>query len=232
MSSVEISKYCIVCKANAPSVVTHPQRPLRAPKGGISFFNTDAITKKVDKNPAWVFGQAILNKTSPTSFDGLPSLKGDFDDLYTIIFQRGIDITPLENKVEAHATSRPCKGATLVKQPLEIACLELVVKEQENAIDEKKRVEENLNGRLRRMNGIMVGRLRFLLLELILRRGRVIVTCVNDNPASDDDSQDEDFVGDGEEIEDVNDSEDVSLDEENNNSDSGDDNQVEVNSRM
>ncbi|KAJ8423785.1 hypothetical protein Cgig2_018444 [Carnegiea gigantea] len=35
-----------------------------------------------------------------TPFDGLPSLKGDFDSLYATILQRGIDITPLETKVE------------------------------------------------------------------------------------------------------------------------------------
>ena len=58
--------------------------------------------------------------------------------------------------------------------------------------------------------------------------GRVIITCVNDSPASDDDIQDEDFVGDGEEIENVNDSEDVSLDEVNNSSDSRDDDQLEI----
>ncbi|KAJ8422868.1 hypothetical protein Cgig2_018755 [Carnegiea gigantea] len=55
--------------------------------------------------------------------------------------------------------------------------------------------------------------------------GRVIVSCVNDNPASNDDSQDENFVEDGENIEDVNDSEDVSLDKETNSSDYGDDDQ-------
>ena len=33
-------------------------------------------------------------------FDRLPSLKGDFDDLYAIIFQRGVDLTSLENKIE------------------------------------------------------------------------------------------------------------------------------------
>ncbi|KAJ8430684.1 LOW QUALITY PROTEIN: hypothetical protein Cgig2_024549 [Carnegiea gigantea] len=59
-------------------------------------------------------------------------------------------------------------------------------------------------------------------------RGRVIVTCVTDNPASDGDSHDKDFTGDGEEIEDVNDSEDISLDEETKNGDSRDDDQLEV----
>ena len=37
---------------------------------------------------------------SCTFFDRLPSLKGDFDSLYFIILQKGVDITPLENKVE------------------------------------------------------------------------------------------------------------------------------------
>ena len=58
--------------------------------------------------------------------------------------------------------------------------------------------------------------------------GRVIVTCVNDNPASDDDSQGEDFVRDGEKIEDVNGSEHISLDKETNSSDYGDHDQLEV----
>ena len=55
--------------------------------------------------------------------------------------------------------------------------------------------------------------------------GRVIVTSVDDNPPSDDDSEDEDFVVD---CEDVDDSEDVSLDEEDNSSESGDDDQLKV----
>ncbi|KAJ8438844.1 hypothetical protein Cgig2_023036 [Carnegiea gigantea] len=55
--------------------------------------------------------------------------------------------------------------------------------------------------------------------------GRVIITSIDDNPPSDDDSEDEDFVVDGE---DVDDSENVSLDEENNSSESGDDEQLEV----
>jgi len=55
--------------------------------------------------------------------------------------------------------------------------------------------------------------------------GRVIVTSVDDNPPSNDDSEDEDFVVNGE---DVDDSKDVSLDEENNSSESGDGEQLEV----
>jgi len=55
--------------------------------------------------------------------------------------------------------------------------------------------------------------------------GRVIVTSVDDNPPSDDDSKDEDFIVDGE---DVDDSEDVSLDKKNNSSESGDEEQLEV----
>ncbi|KAJ8444411.1 hypothetical protein Cgig2_005933 [Carnegiea gigantea] len=39
-------------KVNAPSLVPHPQRPLRAPQGGISVFNADAVIKEVDKNAA------------------------------------------------------------------------------------------------------------------------------------------------------------------------------------
>ncbi|KAJ8443285.1 hypothetical protein Cgig2_015763 [Carnegiea gigantea] len=58
--------------------------------------------------------------------------------------------------------------------------------------------------------------------------GRVIITCFNDNPASDDDSQDKNFIGDDEETRHSNDSENVSLDDENNNSDSGDDEQLQV----
>ncbi|KAJ8430512.1 LOW QUALITY PROTEIN: hypothetical protein Cgig2_014349 [Carnegiea gigantea] len=33
-------------------------------------------------------------------FDRLPSLKGDFDSLYAIILQRGVDVTSLESKIE------------------------------------------------------------------------------------------------------------------------------------
>ena len=85
-----------------------------------------------------------------------------------------------------------------------------------------------LNGRLRRMSEMMVGRMRLQLLELILRGRGVVVACVSDNPTSDDGAQYEDFIGDGEEIEDVNDTEDVSLDEETNSSLSGDNDQLEA----
>ncbi|KAJ8425177.1 hypothetical protein Cgig2_003245 [Carnegiea gigantea] len=51
-------------------------------------------TKKVDNNVARAFDQAKTNKMSHTPFDGLPSFKGDIDNLYAIILQRG-DITPL-----------------------------------------------------------------------------------------------------------------------------------------
>ena len=47
-----------------------------------------------------MFDKAILDKVSRTPFDGLPSLKGNFDSLYATILQRGVDITPLESKVE------------------------------------------------------------------------------------------------------------------------------------
>jgi len=73
---------------------------LRAPQGGISVFNADAIIQEVDKNVARVFGKAILDKVSRTPFDELPSLKGDFDSLYAIILQRGVNVTPLDSKVE------------------------------------------------------------------------------------------------------------------------------------
>jgi len=73
---------------------------LRAPQGGIFIFNTDAVIKEVDENAARVFGKAIFDKVSRTLFDGLPSLKGNFDSLYAIILQRGVNVTPLESKVE------------------------------------------------------------------------------------------------------------------------------------
>ena len=41
-----------ICRVNAPSLVPRPQHPLRAPQGGISLFNADAIIKEVDKNAA------------------------------------------------------------------------------------------------------------------------------------------------------------------------------------
>ncbi|KAJ8432488.1 LOW QUALITY PROTEIN: hypothetical protein Cgig2_003565 [Carnegiea gigantea] len=68
-------------KSNAPSLVPHPQRPLRAPQVGISVFNAYAIIKEVDKNAARVFGKPILDKVSRTPFDRLHSLKGDFGNL-------------------------------------------------------------------------------------------------------------------------------------------------------
>ncbi|KAJ8438124.1 LOW QUALITY PROTEIN: hypothetical protein Cgig2_033003 [Carnegiea gigantea] len=87
-------------RVNAPSLVPHPQRPLRASQGGISVFNAEAVIREVDKNAAQIFDKAILDKVCRTLFDGLPSLKGDFDSLYGIILQRGVDVIHLESKVE------------------------------------------------------------------------------------------------------------------------------------
>ncbi|KAJ8422680.1 hypothetical protein Cgig2_000898 [Carnegiea gigantea] len=70
-----------------------PKHPLRAPQGGISIFSADAIIKEV-------FDKAILDKVSRIPFNGLSSLKGDFDSLYATILQRGVDVTLLESKVE------------------------------------------------------------------------------------------------------------------------------------
>ena len=47
-----------------------------------------------------VLDKAILDKVCCTPFDGLPSLRGDFDSLYATILQRGVHVTPLESKVE------------------------------------------------------------------------------------------------------------------------------------
>jgi len=47
-----------------------------------------------------VFGKATLNKVSRTPFDGLPSLKGDFDSLYATILHKAINVSSLESKVE------------------------------------------------------------------------------------------------------------------------------------
>ncbi|KAJ8421805.1 hypothetical protein Cgig2_016543 [Carnegiea gigantea] len=87
-------------RVNAPSLVPRPQRPLRAPQGGISVFNVEVVIKEVDKNAARVFSKAILDKVCRILFDGLPSLKGDFDSLYATILQRGVDVTLLESKVK------------------------------------------------------------------------------------------------------------------------------------
>ncbi|KAJ8422003.1 hypothetical protein Cgig2_020467 [Carnegiea gigantea] len=87
-------------KVNAHSPVPCPQRPLKVPQGGISVFDADAFIKEVDKNAARVLGKAILDKVCRTPFDRLPSLRGDFDSLYATILQRGVDVTPLESRVE------------------------------------------------------------------------------------------------------------------------------------
>ena len=87
-------------RVNAPSLVPRPRRPLRTPHGGISVFNAEAVIKEVDRNAARVFGKAVLDKVCRTPFDGLPSLKGDFDSLYATILQRGVVVAPLESKVE------------------------------------------------------------------------------------------------------------------------------------
>ncbi|KAJ8444114.1 LOW QUALITY PROTEIN: hypothetical protein Cgig2_005795 [Carnegiea gigantea] len=86
-------------RANALSLIPRPQHHLRAPLGGTSVFNADTVINEVDKNATRVFGKAILDKMSRTPFDGLPSLKGDFNSLYATIFQRGVDVTLLESKV-------------------------------------------------------------------------------------------------------------------------------------
>ncbi|KAJ8423189.1 hypothetical protein Cgig2_023380 [Carnegiea gigantea] len=87
-------------KVNAHSPVPCPQRPLKVPQGGISVFDADAFIKEVDKNAARVLGKAILDKVCRTPFDRLPSLRGDLDSLYATILQRGVDVTPLESRVE------------------------------------------------------------------------------------------------------------------------------------
>ena len=69
--------------------------PLRAPQVHALFVNVDRAIKEVHKNVAHAFDQAILNKVSRTPFDGLHSVKGDFDSFYATILQRGIDVTPL-----------------------------------------------------------------------------------------------------------------------------------------
>ncbi|KAJ8445794.1 LOW QUALITY PROTEIN: hypothetical protein Cgig2_027875 [Carnegiea gigantea] len=84
-------------RVNAHSSVPHPQCPLKVPQGGISVFDADAFIKEVDKNAVRVFH---TDKVCRTPFDGLPSLRGDFDSLYAAIFQRGVDVIPLESKVE------------------------------------------------------------------------------------------------------------------------------------
>ena len=77
-----------------------PHFPLRAPQGGVPVSNVDATIREVDKSATQVFGQAILDKVSHAHVDGLISSTGDLNSLYTIIVQRGVDIAPLENKVE------------------------------------------------------------------------------------------------------------------------------------
>ncbi|KAJ8439642.1 hypothetical protein Cgig2_021654 [Carnegiea gigantea] len=83
-------------RVNAPSLVPRPQCPLRAPQGGISVLNANAIIKEVDENAA----QPYLTRCVATPFDGLPSLKGDLVAFIATILQRGADVTPLESKVE------------------------------------------------------------------------------------------------------------------------------------
>ncbi|KAJ8425658.1 hypothetical protein Cgig2_015326 [Carnegiea gigantea] len=87
-------------KVNAHSPVPRPQRPLKVPQGGISVFDADAFIKEVDKNATRVLGKAIVDKVCRTPFDRLPSLRGDFDSLYATILQKGVDVTPLESRVE------------------------------------------------------------------------------------------------------------------------------------
>ncbi|KAJ8448871.1 hypothetical protein Cgig2_030727 [Carnegiea gigantea] len=72
------------------------------------------------------------------------------------------------------------------------------------------------------------GEVEIFIVRVHTEGGRVVVTCVNDNPAIDDDSQAENFARDGEEIEDANDNKDVSLDEETDINDSRNDDQLKV----
>ncbi|KAJ8438632.1 hypothetical protein Cgig2_017970 [Carnegiea gigantea] len=62
-------------KAYALSLEPYPRCPLRTPQGGVYVFNVDAVVKVVNKNVAWDFSQATLNKVSYGPFDGLPSLE-------------------------------------------------------------------------------------------------------------------------------------------------------------
>ena len=65
------------------------------------------------------------------------------------------------------------------------------------------------------------GKTKIQLLGLILGGGRIVLTSINDNPPFNDDSWNEDFIEDGEEIDGDNDSENVFLEEETNSSDYG-----------
>ncbi|KAJ8424573.1 hypothetical protein Cgig2_023569 [Carnegiea gigantea] len=65
-----------------------------------SILRVNAHSSEVDKNAARVLGKAIIDKVCRTPFDGLPSLRGDFDSLYATILQRGVDVIPLESKVK------------------------------------------------------------------------------------------------------------------------------------
>ncbi|KAJ8442617.1 hypothetical protein Cgig2_008393 [Carnegiea gigantea] len=51
--------------------------------------------------------KAILDKVSRTPFDGLPSLKGDFDSLYATIIQRGVNVTLLQSRVKGTYNRAP-----------------------------------------------------------------------------------------------------------------------------
>ncbi|KAJ8425137.1 hypothetical protein Cgig2_017256 [Carnegiea gigantea] len=75
-------------RGNAPSLVTHPQCPLRAQQ------------ERYTRMLLGVFVQAIVNKVSYTSFDGLPSLRGDFNSHYAIILQKGIDVAVNEHLLQ------------------------------------------------------------------------------------------------------------------------------------
>ncbi|KAJ8426961.1 hypothetical protein Cgig2_027685 [Carnegiea gigantea] len=65
-----------------------------------SIHRTNAPSVEVDKNAIQVFDKVILDNVFRTPFNGLPSIKGDFDNLYATILQSGVDATTLENKAE------------------------------------------------------------------------------------------------------------------------------------
>ncbi|KAJ8437234.1 hypothetical protein Cgig2_012503 [Carnegiea gigantea] len=92
-------------RANSP-LVPHLLYLLRASPGDVSIFNADAFIKEVDKNAAWVFGYAILDKVTHTPLMYVLLLK----EISTAF------IPSFFKEILMHVTSRIYKRATPVEE--------------------------------------------------------------------------------------------------------------------
>ncbi|KAJ8425986.1 hypothetical protein Cgig2_009493 [Carnegiea gigantea] len=92
-----------VCEPSTEKVIELPQKDLF--DSGSRLDGSKDVCCLDDDEIKSIHRASAASLVSRTPFDGLPSLKGDFDKLYATILQKGVDITPLETKSYSSRTS-------------------------------------------------------------------------------------------------------------------------------